>query len=129
MKSRAISALVFGLCFGFIFMIISLFTPPITSYQCGGTTSYEIYGVNIGSGSSCTGGDSQETIGFPFPSQKKYNAPTINYGGLGMENPSTEMEYNPAGIVGNLFAYWALGFLFFFIFSRSRQKKTPKQTQ
>jgi len=127
MKSRAISALVFGLCFGLIFMLISLFTPPMTRYKCGGTTSYEIFGAKIGANFGCTGGSSNETIGFPFASQKKYDAPTINYTGLGIEDPSTGMEYNPPGIVGNLLAYWVLGFLFFFIFARSRYKEKSRK--
>ena len=128
MKSRAISALVFGFCFGIIFAGISLFIPEINTVECGGKTIYSVYGTSINGDSRCVGGSFSETIGFPFASREKYNAPTINYEGLGMKNPSTNIEIKLAGLIGNLFFYWFIGFVFFFIFSRSRKSKASKKS-
>ncbi len=127
MKSRAISALVFGLCFGLIFMVISFFVPPITRYTCGGVTTYELITITIGDGKGCTGGTTTETVGFPFSTKKKFTGSSINYEGLGIENPSHDFEFQPTGIIGNLIAYWFLGSIFFFVFSRSNRQRNPKR--
>ena len=129
MRSRAVSALVFGFCFGLIFMLISLFTPPVAKESCGGKTSYEIFGFSIKGDGGCTGGTSTETVGLPFASREKYSASSINYEGLGLENPSYDFKYRPAGIIGNLIAYWILGFIFFFIFARSRNSNRPRKNR
>ena len=127
MKSRAISALVFGFCFGLIFMLISLFTPPIEKEDCRGV-SYKIYGIDISSDDGCTGGSMTKSVGLPFATRERYIAPAINYQGLGIEDPSTDFEYKPLGIFTNLLAYWAVGFLFFFIFARSKNRDKRQKT-
>ncbi|MFN8015836.1 MAG: hypothetical protein U0R17_04425 [Acidimicrobiia bacterium] len=123
MKSRAISALVFGLCFAIIFTLISLFVPKITQTQCGGKDAIAIYSLQLTGEKNCVGGSTTQTIGLPFASKEKYSGATINYQGLGIDNPSYDWKYNPPGMLLNLLAFWVFGFIFFFIFSRNRSRK------
>ena len=126
MGSRAISALVFGLCFAIIFTIISFFVPPITKYQCGGKTQTEIFGLMIPGQEKCVGGGSEKSIGWPFATLKEQVPPTLPPTEVGTNIEDSGFELSPAGLIGNLIAYWLVGFGFFFIFSRTRNKHKTK---
>ena len=128
MKSRAISALVFGLCFSIIFTGISFFAPPITRYTCGGSNQYEVGGVMMPGQDRCSGGGSTMRLGFPFGSRVHESQGTISPNSTGYVADKPGYQVSIAGALGNFVVYLLIGFIFFFIFSRSRNAGKPKKS-
>lgn len=127
MGSRAISALIFGLCFGIILTTISFFAPSVSSYTCNGKTARQYSfpgGASIGNNAiaDCTSGTGYEGIGFPYQ-VKKRSTDEKDYVGI------AAWGLYPTAIAGNFFAYGSIGFIFFFIFSRTRHKPKAKKNK
>ncbi len=126
MGSRAISALVFGLCFGIILSSITFFVPRVHTYNCGGveTRTYDLPGgIHLRKVPVCEGITSTETVGFPFA----VRTASTSAGGTTQTLENKTYNVHMPGMLGNFFVYGGIGFVFFFIFSRSRHKQKSKK--
>lgn len=128
MKSKFAAASLFGLVFAIIFACVSLVTPSMEKYECGGKISREImlFGVEpltipIGNTDGCAGGRTTRSVGFPQATKSA----TIS--SQTVVEIDTSLNFQVGGLFMNAVVYWSMGFVFFMVFGTRRKPKVNKR--